>query len=299
MPPFLSRLRTELRDLLELVLLPGLAAILPWPLCFRLFRRLARWDGLYRQASHAALAEARAHGWAVDGADWLLKRRLVTLVDHADFYLSRTRSDAWLRRQLRVHGEWPAPGSAAVLCTFHWGAGMWGLRHMRAQGLLAHPLVAPLQGAHFRGRAVLHWYARARTAEVGRVLACAALDVSTSLRPALRALRGGEQVVAAVDVPSDQVAATEGVILLGRQVRMPKALLRLAAEQRIPVVLYVTGLDFATGARTLRIVSLGVREEVSALAQEVFEELDRAIRQEPAAWHFWGEAPRFFSPGVQ
>ena len=54
-----NRLRTELRDLLELVLLPGLAAVLPWPLCYRLFRRLARWDGLYREASHAALAQAR------------------------------------------------------------------------------------------------------------------------------------------------------------------------------------------------------------------------------------------------
>ena len=46
MVPAILRLRTELRDLLELVLLPGLAAVLPWPLCFRLFRWLAcaaRW----------------------------------------------------------------------------------------------------------------------------------------------------------------------------------------------------------------------------------------------------------------
>ncbi len=299
MQPLLRRLRTELRDLLELVLLPGLAAVLPWPLCFRVFRRLARWDGLYRQPCHAALHEARARGWAVDEADWLLKRRLVTLVDHADFYLSRTRSDAWLRRHLQAQGEWPATGSAAILCTFHWGAGMWGLRHARAQGLRAHPLVAPLQGAHFRGRTVLHWYARARTAEVGRVLACAALDVSASLRPALRALRGGEQVVAAVDVPSDQVASAEPVSLLGRRALVPKALMRLAVEQRIPVALYVTGLDFATGGRSLYIAPLGLRGDVSTLAQEVFDELDKNIRQEPAAWHFWGEAPRFFSPDTQ
>ena len=290
------RLRTELRDLLELVLLPGLAAVLPWPLCFRLFRRLARWDGLYRQACHAALAQARERGWALDEADWLLKRRLVTLVDHADFYLSRTRSDAWMRRHLRVDGAWPAHDAAHILCTFHWGAGMWGLRHARARGLRAHPLVAPLEGAHFKGRAVLHWYARARTAEVGRALACAALDVSSSLRPALRALRQGEQVVAAVDVPSDQVAASETVQLLGRQMQVPKALLRLAVEQRIPVTLYLTGLDFATGERFLHIELLGVRDDLGALAQEVFARLDRAIQAEPAAWHFWGEAPRFFRP---
>lgn len=289
-----ARLRTELRDLLELVLLPGLAAVLPWPLCFRIFRRLARWDWLYRSACHAALAQARVRGWAVDEADWLLKRRLVTLVDHADFYLGRMRGDAWMTRYLRVAGTWPAPAASGVLCTFHWGAGMWGLRHARAQGLSAHALVAALEGVHFQGRAVLHWYARARTAEVARALGCPTLDVSASLRPALRALRQGEQVLAAIDVPSDQVAASEPVTLLGMPALMPKALLRLAVEQRIPVTLYLTGLDFATGERFLRVVPVGVREDVGALAREVFQELDRAIQQEPAAWHFWSEAPRFF-----
>ena len=32
-----QRLRREGRDVLELVLLPGLAAVLPWPVCFKLF----------------------------------------------------------------------------------------------------------------------------------------------------------------------------------------------------------------------------------------------------------------------
>lgn len=288
------RLRTEWRDLLELVLLPGLSAVLPWPVCFRVFRRLARWDALYREASHAALDQARARGWALDEADWLLKRRLVTLVDHADFYLARTRSDDWMQRHLRAEGAWPAAGTAAILCTFHWGAGMWGLRHAHAQGLRPHPLVAPLEGAHFQGRSVLHWYARVRTAEVGRTLDCAALDVSSSLRPVLRALRQQEQVVAAIDVPSDQVAASESVVVLGMPMLVPKGLLRLAVEQRIPVTLYLTGIDLESGQRFVRIRPLGVRDDLVALMQDAFGELDRAIQAEPAAWHFWGEAPRFF-----
>ena len=289
-----NRVRTELRDLLELVLLPGLAAVLPWPLCFRIFRRLARWDGLYRSACHGALAQARARGWAVNEADWLLKRRLITLVDHADFYLGRTRGDAWMVRHLRTEGSWPAPKASGLLCTFHWGAGMWGLRHARAQGLSAHALVAALSGAHFKGRVVLHWYARARTAEVARALGCPTLDVSASLRPALRALRQNEQVLAAIDVPSDQVAASQSVDVLGMQMLVPKALLRLAVEQRIPVTLYLTGIDLDSGQRFVRIMPLGVRDDLASLMQEVFGVLDRAIQAEPAAWHFWGEAPRFF-----
>ena len=37
-----QRLRTEARDLIELVLAPGLASVLPWPWCFAIFKRLAR-----------------------------------------------------------------------------------------------------------------------------------------------------------------------------------------------------------------------------------------------------------------
>lgn len=294
MTGFWSRVRLELRDAVELLLLPGLAAVLPWPLCYRIFRRLARWDGLYRDACHAALAQARAHGWATNEADWLLKRRLVTLVDHADLYLARTRSNAWMQRHVRVEGAWPAAETAAILCTFHWGAGMWGLRHARSQGLRPHPLVASMEGAHFKGRSVLHWYVRARTAEVGRTLACTALDVSSSLRPVLRALRQSEQVVAAIDVPSDQVAASLPVDLLGMRMLVPKALLRLAVEQRIPLTLYLTGIDLDSGQRFVRIVHFGIREDLAVLMQDVFDQLAKAIQAEPAAWHFWGEAPRFF-----
>ena len=80
-----QRLRHEARDLLELVLLPGLAAVLPWRWCFGLFKWIARKPFLYREAVGRALAEARERGWAGDEGDWLARRRLVTLIDHADF----------------------------------------------------------------------------------------------------------------------------------------------------------------------------------------------------------------------
>ena len=42
------RLKREVRDLFELVLIPGLAAVLPWPVCFALFKRISNWRWLYR-----------------------------------------------------------------------------------------------------------------------------------------------------------------------------------------------------------------------------------------------------------
>lgn len=292
---FSNRLRTETRDLVELVLLPGLAALMPWSLGFRLLRRLASLVRPYSEAGRIALAQASSRGWVGDVLHWSRVRCMVTLVDHADLYLARTRSDAWLAQHVDVEGNWLQAGQPAIIFTFHWGAGMWGLRHAKAAGLQAHALVAPLDGKHFTGRRVLHAYAHARTAEVARSLGCPTLDTSSSMRPVLQALRRGEQVVAAVDVPADQVSASLEVDLLGLPARVPRGLLRLAVDQRVPVTVYLTGLQAESGRRFLRIHQLGIHDDVDRLATEVFGILDRAIREDPPSWHFWGEAERVFA----
>lgn len=294
MHSFVRRLKCEARDLIELVLVPGLAAVLPWSLCFWIFKRLASWRWLYRETSERALTEARKRGWVHDDRVWGAARRLVTLVDHADYYLAVTRSDRWLRRHVQVDGSWPTPGTAALLCTFHWGAGMWGLRHAALSGMHGHPLVAPLQGTHFTGRSVLYWYARRRTACVGRMVEQEPLDVSASLRPVLRALRVNEQVMAAVDVPADQVNASTSVKMLNQCARVPTALLRVAVDQKVPVIVYVTGIDMECGGRFLRLLQMPIQLTVEKMADQVFAELEKLIVESPAAWHFWGEAERFF-----
>ena len=292
-----KRARIEARDLIELVLVPGLAAVLPWRWCFALFRRLARVQWLYGTACAQALAQAQNWGKLdpAEAGDWLTTRRLVTLVDHADHYLAVSRSDAWMRRHLQVQGEWPAPGAPGIFCTFHWGAGMWALRHAHSAGLQGHALVAAMEGSPFAGRRVLQWYVRAHTRSVQQALGRSPLVVSGSLRHVIQALRRNEQVLAAVDVPPDQVDASVEITLLGMQARMPKGLLRLAVAQQVPVTVYVTGLNTRTGQRFLRIAQLGVHSGVEALAQTVFGHLEKALQEDSAAWHFWGEAPRFFS----
>ena len=127
----IARTKAFIRDLLELVLIPGLAAVLPWPLCFRVFRSIAgRCQWLYRSACDPALQQAHARGMVADDQQglWLARRRLTILIDHADLYLAATRSNAWMQRYLTVSGHWPAGDQAGVLCMFHWGAGMWALR---------------------------------------------------------------------------------------------------------------------------------------------------------------------------
>jgi hypothetical protein len=291
---FWHRARLEARDAVELVLVPGLAALLPWRWCFWLFRRVARVRWLYREPCERALAQAQARGVVHDPKAWLWRRRLVTLIDHADFYLARFRSDRWLQRYVDVSGEWPAAGQSGMLCSFHWGAGMWGLRHAAQAGLRAHALVAPLNQAAYQGRWILGWYARARTHEVERALRRPVMEVSRSLRPVLRALGAGVQVLAVVDVPADQVAASEPIELLGLRARVPRGLLRLAVDQGVPVTVYITGFDAATGRRFLRIIPVGISKDVPELIRKTFAPLEAALQEDAAAWHFWGIAERFF-----
>lgn len=292
----LRRIRTECRDLLELVLLPAVAAVLPWPWAYRFARRVLAWVPAYRGQSVQALKECseRLPVSDSDSLAWLLHRRMVTWTDHADYYLARTQGDAWMDRHLDVQGAWPHPGQAAMLFTFHWGAGMWGLRHAARAGLSPRALVASTEGAPFLGRTVLGWYARARTATVRKALGCEPLDTSGSLRPAIKALREGGQILAAIDVPTDQASSAEPIRLLGSVASVPRALHRLAVDQKVPVYVYLTGFDARSGRRHLKIVSLGVHDDVTQLIQAVFAELQEALQADSAAWHFWTEAPRFF-----
>ena len=289
------RLRRELSDFLELVLLPAVAVVLPWQLAFRVFRHMSGWEWLYREKENRALQNAVRHGWADCPDEWLKNRKLTTLIDHADHYLSRTRSDAWMDRHIAVNGEWPAAGAPAIALTFHWGGGMWAMRHAGYRGIRGRMLVAPLQKSEqFRGRWVLHRYIRSRMVTVAKTMRCPFIDVSQGMPPILAALGKGEHVHAVIDVPSDQVNSSAPVCILGMQARVPTALLRLAAERSIPVCVYVGGTDFASGERFVNITSLPVTSDPDILLRSVFGELDRRIREAPPAWHLWSEFDRFF-----
>jgi hypothetical protein len=290
------RARVELRDLLELVLLPGLAALLPWPWCFALFKRIARFEWLYREASEAALQQARLHGWGgTDERHWLLERKLVTLIDHADHYLGLFRTDRWMGKYLQVEGAWPDAGKALMLMSFHWGAGYWGLRHAAAHGLYPHALVASLETPAYAGRFVLTAYARARNANVARTLQAPVIDVARQLKKVLMAVRRQEPLLSVVDVPADGAISSTPVQVLGMTAKVPSGLFRLVADHQIPIALYVTGIDLQTGMRFLRIRYVAPSSNMEATVEDVFRDLGQAIAQSAPSWHFWGISERFFA----
>jgi hypothetical protein len=261
---------------------------------------MAHWQWLYRTPCNDALQQARARGWlGHDEAHWLWKRRLVTLVDHADHYLGLSRSDAWMQKHMKVTGQWPDTQQTVLLTTFHWGAGYWGLRSAAAHGLRPHALVATLESPAYQGRTILTWYGRSRNANVARTLGAQTIDIAHRLKDVVRALRTSKALLGLIDIPCDDAKASIGVEVLGMPARVPRGLLRLVVDHQVPVVLYVTGLNTDDGTRFLRIQSLKTCDTVEALAASLFSELDQLIRSDAPAWHFWAIAERFFAASAQ
>jgi hypothetical protein len=289
-----GRLLREARDLLELVLVPGLAAVLPWPICFALFKQLARWRWLYREECVPALGQAVQRELCHDAAAWAFERRLTTLLDHADHYLFRTRTDAWMRRYVDVNGAWDSSSQAGLLWTFHWGAGLWALRHARVSGLHANMILAAPGGADFVGRTVFGCYVRARMRSVHLALERAVIFVPGGMRALRKVLEQREQVAVVMDVPQDQVNVVRTTEILDQPVSVPAVLSQMAVDKGLPVTVYFMGIDLRTGRRVLHVEPLGVWTDPKALTDAAFSHLDRLLRTSPAAWHLWAQAPRFF-----
>jgi hypothetical protein len=289
-----ARIRGELRDLVELVLIPAIAIFIPWPLCYRVFCRISRWERPYYVETTENCAKAAQHGYVTDQNEFRQKWRLVSMIDQADFYLAITRSNRWLEKYVDIAGSWPLPGRPGMLLGFHWGVGMWALRHLTATGLRAHALIGPQRKEMYPGRRLRYEYYRLRNIAVRQAMQTRPLDVTASLRGMLTALRDSEQVLAIVDVPSYLATSCHDIKFLGQLLRVPRGVFRLAVAQQVPVTVFTHGVRFADGRRFIRIYQLGIENDVELLIEKVFSYLEELIREEPAAWHFWRVSDAIF-----
>lgn len=288
-------LRPVLRNFVQLLLLPISVALLPWPFGFRWARLLTRFPQIYRREQTGCIPQAIAVGVAdADGRAFARQQRLLRLVDHADLYLSRTRSDRWMRRYLHVDGQWPATPFLAI--GFHWGTGMWALRHAGAHGANPRTLSIEFDHSSFVGEPFMYRYALRRNAEVARAARAEVVMRGAGVRNLLRALQRGQNVLALVDVPGADERNGARVSLLGHEVLMPLGVLQLAQRAGVPVVPFWCGFDLVDGRRFLHIGAPRDSGDAVALAQSLAADLDRLLREAPWAWHLWAQWPGFLAP---
>jgi hypothetical protein len=280
-------MKRSLRTFLELFLVPGMAAVLPWAWCFRLFQRVARSGRLYPEVAWM-LQGARDIGMVDDEQKWRSALRLTRIFSFADLYLSMCRSDRWLRRYVDVSGSWPEGAFMAV--TYHWGAGLWALRHLRASGKRTAFLSIRFDRAMFQHSRLRYWYALLRTRETARAGGGApTIFTGGSSARIAAAYQQNVCVAALLDVPPKPEQASVPILLFGRPAHLRRGLARVAIDGTIPVVTFAMNLDRQTGRLKLRIEGPLPAQTEAELMQHMTASFCRALERDPAAWHGWGE----------
>lgn len=286
-------LRVESRCLLELYLLPGLCALLPWAIGYRWLRFCARWPWLFGAEWRAAYAAAQPFLPAQDEAQWGHDYRTCRLVDHADFWLSRTRTRRWLTRYISSTGSWHATQQAAVGVFFHWCAGMWAIRALSVAG----PSSAVLAGRFSKRSMGMSWlaycYGHLRLAELARAGGRPLIYAPGTLKRAAAELAAGNWVTGTPDVPPTETRLARPVQLFGRPAQFTEGLLRIAREAGVPVVMFTLGLDLASGRRDLRIEGPFDPHDPDLL-QRIASYWEALIREKPWGFTLWPMMPAYF-----
>jgi len=199
------------------------------------------------------------------------------------------RGDRWMARHLRVDGDAP-PRGPCVFVGFHYGTGFWSLRYLRRLGHRVSFVSAPIESAQFHGDRLRPGFFRWRQRRVEAAGGAPVIYVGGSSERIRTTLRDGVSILALIDVP-DATTSTLAVPLLGKRVRFPDGIVRIAASEGVPLVGYVASLDPQTGTRRLRFTRLP--DDPTQALGTLAGMLDAAIREDPASWHFWAEWPRF------
>jgi hypothetical protein len=281
--------RASRRQLAECVMLPVLATALPWPLAWPTMRWLADRGRPFEDETARAAAMSSELGFVQDPARWIAKYRLTRIVDQVDPALSLVRSDRWMDRHLEVDGD-PIPDGPCVFTGFHYGTGFWSLRYLRRRGHRVSFISAPVNAEQCPGEPLRLAFMRLRKISVERAGGAPVIHVGGSSDKIRDALGRGTSVLGLVDV-LDAAASATPVNFLGHEARLPGGMLRIAMQERVPVVGYLAWLNARTGSRHLRFTRLP--DEPEDALHVLAGILESAIRNDPAAWHLWAEWPRF------
>lgn len=289
-----ASLRLEIRALLELYLIPGLAALMPWGLGFRWLRFSSRLAWLYRSEWQAALAQARQFVQTGDEALWARQFRLVRLVDHADYWTSRTRSRRWLRRHMDVSTPWPTLDTPAVGVFFHVCPGLWAMRSLREQGVNASVLAGHYSKRSMGGAWLAFAYGVLRLKELQRVSGGPLIFSPGTVKKSLAIIEGGGWIAGTPDVPPTETALGTPVTLFDRPAHFAEGLLVIARRARVPIVIFTLGLDLRTGRRQLEVLGQHDPNEPELL-QHIADHWQRLLRERSWGFFLWTAMPAWFA----
>ncbi|MDX8389748.1 MAG: hypothetical protein R8M38_04575 [Mariprofundaceae bacterium] len=286
-------------DAIELYLIPCCAAFLPWSLCFRLYRHLATYEWLLKLEVELALAGINDIMHPVDQKQWKYDYRLHRLIDLADPFISLFRSDRWMQQHLEAIGQWPEGKKPLFIITFHWGEGMWMLRHLKSQGRPVAVLVKSFSRDSSR-HLLRYWIAHFRVWVMQRAGGATMIVTGensrdkNSILTMKRCLNSDISVYGLLDVPVTRQRSSMEAKLFGKVVFLPRGLLQLALRTDATLVMATLSVDKMSGLRRLFISDTIPLTDEESLMAILAAKLEESVLQDTSAWHHWPSVQSFF-----
>jgi|JI10StandDraft_1071094.scaffolds.fasta_scaffold611207_2 phosphatidylinositol dimannoside acyltransferase len=285
--------KRQLRELVELFLLPVAATLLPWRWSLRLFRWLSRWQGWYREEIALSIAHVRALG-VVENIDEFARRlRWRLLVEHMDCFLVPMRGRRYLQRWVQAHGD-PLPERGPVLFIgTHHGCGYWFLPYVKSQRLrpnIVAPRLGPLLSrSSLQGNLYVRLRHKLIAFAAGRPLVYKGGSAGEAIR---QMLSEGEVCFGLCDMPTNRPDAVP-VRLLGLSTQLAQNMFEIGLQTGAAIYLFSSDTDLHTGMRHVHFQRANGGSP-EAMVRQFADLLNVSLLRDPAGWRFWSIAPSFF-----
>lgn len=285
--------KRQLRELVELFLLPVFATLLPWRWSLRLFRWLSRWPGWYREEIELSMNHVRALGVVEDVDAFARRLRWRLLIEHMDCYLVPMRGDRFLRRWVKAHGD-PLPESGPVLFIgTHHGCGYWFLPYVKSRHLrpnIVAPRLGPLLSrSSLQGNLYVRLRHKLIAYAAGRPLVYKGGSAGEAIR---HMLSEGEVCFGLCDMPTNRPDAVP-VSLLGMPTRLAQNMFEIGVQTGAPIYLFTSDTDLQTGVRHIHFQRAD-SDCPEKIVRQFADLLNLAMLRDTSGWRFWSIAPSFF-----
>jgi hypothetical protein len=284
----------ELRDLLSLWLVPGLAAVLPWHWCVWIFWQLSRWRFLIGEEVGGSRGGRMTLGLDPADAGFDRRFRFGFLLEYADTFRTLTFGWRGLARTMPVVGDAERPVGGGLCFFFNFNQGLPALAQLRALGYDVYLVYRSLDQRPEGIGWVRYWSMRLRGAMVRRVCGNSGIGTGGARERIAQTVRdGGLPCVAADTPPRSGTGIIEVDFPGGRRAWWRSGILKLALTLDCPLLCFTVDLDWARRERRMVLRKLPAGQDLQALADSLADLFIEQWQREPALWFYW-PAPQGF-----
>lgn len=294
MSPWLA-IKRELRDLLSLWLVPGLAAVLPWHWCVNIYWRLAGSRLLMREEVAGSRGGRAMLGLVAEDAEFDRRFRFGFMLEHADLFRAVGRGWRGLARTMPLTRHDEAPASGGLCFFYNFNQGLPALATLRAAGYQVYLVYRSLDARPAGVGWLRYGYMRLRLRMVAQVCGNSGIGTGGARERIADTIAAGGLVCVAADTPP---RPNTGLVPVrfpdGRQAWWRSGVLKLALQLPGPRRCFSVRLDWTTRQRTLDLKLLPSTQDLGELVHQLNDEFIDILAGQSELWFYWPGPQGFF-----